>query len=164
LILIDSAEMLAHLPDEPFILKVEGFYPRDCGWLFEKYRERIDTILCYSVLHYVFVEASIFTFLDRSLGLMAHGGQMLVGDIPNISKRKRFFSSPAGIAHHKAFIQTDEQPVVQFNVVEPDKIDDTVMLSLVMRCRTQGFDAFIVPQADDLPMANRREDILINRP
>ena len=60
-------------------------------------------ILSYSVLHYVFVESSIWSFLDTSLDLLAHSGEMLIGDIPNISKRKRFFASPQGIAHHRAF-------------------------------------------------------------
>jgi hypothetical protein len=33
-----------------------------------------------------------------------------------------------------------------------------------MRARNQGFDAYIRAQAPDLPMANRREDILVIRP
>lgn len=43
-------------------------------------------------------------------------------------------------------------------------IDDAVVLSLVSRSRAAGFNAFVVPQAANLPMANRREDILILRP
>ena len=89
---------------------------------------------------------------------------MLIGDIPNISKRKRFFRSAAGVAYHQAFMKTDEEPVVDFNTIEDGKIDDAVLLSLLLRCRTAGFDAYLLPQASALPMANRREDILIMRP
>jgi hypothetical protein len=32
LILIDSAEMLAQLPDKDFIIKVSGFYPNEMKW------------------------------------------------------------------------------------------------------------------------------------
>ena len=156
--------MLSYLPNESFITKVPGYYPRDCGWLFEKYVDRVDAILTYSVFQYVFAEANVFDFLDRSLSLLADGGEMLIGDIPNISKRKRFFSSAAGIRCHQEFTGTDEIPGVAFNTIEAGQIDDAVTLALLARCRNSGFDAYLLPQTDDLPMANRREDILIKKP
>jgi hypothetical protein len=116
------------------------------------------------VLQYVFAESSVFEFLDQSLLLLDRGGEMLIGDIPNISKRKRFFSSEAGVAFHQAFVGTDEVPEVAFNRVEASHIDDAVICAILMRCRASGFDAYILPQADDLQMANRREDILIRKP
>ena len=58
---------------------------------------------------------------------------MLIGDIPNVSKRKRFFSSPAGVMFHHEFMQTKETPEVAFNRIERNQIDDTVILSLLMR-------------------------------
>jgi cyclopropane fatty-acyl-phospholipid synthase-like methyltransferase len=164
LILVDSEEMLNHLPDEPFIVKVPGMYPVQSSWLFEKYAGRVDVILTYSVIHYVFAESNPFHFVDKSLELLADGGQMLIGDIPNISKRKRFFSSPDGIRFHQAFTGTNEVPTVQFKVVETGKIDDAIVLGLTMRCRNAGFDTYVLPQANGLPMANRREDILIIKP
>src|SRR3954463_5882061 len=91
LVLVDSAEMLARLPDEPFIEKFIGKYPSGCADLLEKYRHKLNAIICYSVLHYVFAETNPFDFLDQSLTLLADGGEMLIGDIPNVSKRKRFF-------------------------------------------------------------------------
>jgi len=99
-----------------------------------------------------------FEFFDRP------GGQLLLGDIPNQSKRKRFFASAAGVRHHQAFTGNDEVPEVPFNVLERSKIDDAVVLGIVGRARAAGFDAYVVPQAPDLPMANRREDVLIIRP
>lgn len=164
LILVDSAEMLAQLPDEPFLEKVAGKYPDGCTELLDRYRGRVNTIICYSVLHYVFVETNLFDFLDQSLSLLADGGEMLVGDIPNISKRKRFFSSPNGIQFHQHFTGTTEIPRVDFNSPEPGKIDDSVLLGLVLRARNSGFDAYLLPQPHDLPMANRREDLLVRRP
>jgi hypothetical protein len=163
LLLVDSAEMLAHLPDKPGVTKFAACYP-ECESLFEAYGGRISAILAYSVLHYVFNEASLWRFLDKSLSLLAPGGQLLLGDIPNVSKRKRFFGSATGIAFHKTFMQTDQNPEVRYNCIEHDQIDDSVLLGLVSRARNQGFDAYIVPQPPALPMANRREDILIERP
>ena len=164
LILIDSEAMLNHLPDEPFATKVPCYYPYECGWLFDEYANKVDAILAYSVLHYVFAESNLFDFVDKSLALLADGGEMLIGDIPNVSKRKRFFSSPSGIRYHQEFTGTDEIPEVEFNAIEAGKIDDAVILSLLLRCRSSGFDAYWLPQAEHLPMANRREDILIRRP
>jgi len=163
LILADSNEMLSHLPDEPFIRKYAGFYP-SCDELLKDWRGKIDVLLSYSVAQYVFVEASLWEFLDASLELLAEGGQMLIGDIPNISKRKRFFSSSAGVRFHRAFTGSRENPKTRFNTIERHKIDDAVVLGLLARARNAGFDAYVVPQARDLPLANRREDLLVLRP
>jgi len=59
---------------------------------------------------------------------------------------------------------TDAPPEVAFNRVEHEAIDDAVVLGLLARARAAGCDAYVVPQRDDLPMANRREDILIAKP
>ena len=52
LVLVDSSEMLARLPDEPFVIKIAAYYPQ-CENLFEEYDGEVDVILSYSVLHYV---------------------------------------------------------------------------------------------------------------
>jgi len=164
LVLCDSAEMLAHLPDDVFVRKAPGCFPRESAWLIAEYAGRVDAILVYSVLHYVFVDLPLFDFVDACLSLLAPGGQLLIGDVPNVSKRKRFFASAAGVRCHQAFTGTDELPAVAFNALERSKIDDAVLMSVVSRARAAGFDAYILPQSADLPMATRREDILITRP
>lgn len=163
LIMIDSKEMLAHLPTERFMKKIPGYYPH-CDALYPEYIAKVDVILSYSVLHYVFAESNVWSFLDKSLELLSEGGEMLIGDIPNISKRKRFFNSSTGIRFHQNFTGTTEIPKVTFNKIESGQIDDAVMMGLAQRARNQGFDAYILPQPPALPMANRREDILIKRP
>ena len=161
--LIDSYEMLEMLPDEPFIEKISACYP-DCPECIAEFQGSIDAILCYSVLHYILIDTAFFRFLDTSLSLLAPGGQMLIGDIPNISKRKRFFSSETGVRFHQEFMKTTELPQVSYNQIEHDQIDDAVVMSLVQRARAQGFEAYIIPQNQNLPMGNRREDIFITRP
>lgn len=163
LVLIDSPEMLAHLPDAGNIVKIPGFYP-DCMDDSRDWTGKFDAIVCYSVFHYVFVEARFWRFIDLSIRLLAPGGQMLIGDIPNVSKRKRFFASPAGIAFHQDFMKTTESPVVEHGVVEDDRIDDAVIMGVLMRARAQGCDAYWLAQPPHLPMANRREDIVISKP
>ncbi len=164
LILADSPEMLALLPEEPFIVRAPGRFPQDCGWLLEKHARKLDVILAYSVLHIVWADSNPYHFLDLALGLLADGGEMLLGDIPNLSKRRRFFASAAGIEFHQRYTGTTEVPQPQFNELDPGKLDDAFLVSILLRCRNAGFDAYWLPQPLDLPMANRREDILIRKP
>jgi cyclopropane fatty-acyl-phospholipid synthase-like methyltransferase len=163
LVLVDSAEMLDRLPDAPSVTKVAARYP-DCPELIGKHQGLVDAILCYSVLQYVVNDGSVFSFVDSALSLLAPGGQMLIGDIPNVSKRKRFFSSAAGVQFHRQFMQTTESPDIVFNQLEHGQIDDAVVFALLQRARLAGFDAYVMPQDSALPMGNRREDILIVRP
>lgn len=163
LLFVDSQEMLAHLPDGDFIRKFPAYYP-ECEDLFSEFTAKVDVILTYSVFQCVFMEGNVWDFLDRSLELLAEGGEMLIGDIPNISKRRRFFSSANGVRFHQEFMKTQSLPEVRFNSLERHQIDDSVILSLLTRARNQGFDAYVLPQQPDLPMANRREDVLIRRP
>jgi hypothetical protein len=163
LLLVDSEEMLAHLPDDDFIQKFPAYYPQ-VDPLFQEYASKVDVLLTYSVLQMVFVEGNFWGFLDRSLELLAEGGEMLIGDLPNASKRRRFFSSSNGIKFHQQFMNTQGLPEVRFNTVERHQIDDSVILALISRARNQGFDAYVLPQHPDLPFANRREDVLIRRP
>jgi hypothetical protein len=163
LTLIDSAEMLALLPDDPSIAKVAGRFPEDCGDFLAAHRGRVDAILVYSVLQYVFAAGNVFAFLDRALELLADGGQLLIGDIPNQSMRRRFFSAPAGIRFHRQFLRTGAG-TAEPDVSQPGRMDDAAVLALVLRARAAGFHAYLVPQAPALPMANRREDLLIVKP
>lgn len=163
LALIDNREMLDLLPSEAFIEKTAGLYP-NCPDFLDRNQGKLDVILCYSVLHYVLIDTAFFRFLDASLSLLAPGGQFLIGDIPNVSKRKRFFASETGTRFHQDFMKTQDRPEVSFNQIEHDQIDDAVVMALVQRARGQGFDAYVIPQSMSLPMANRREDILIVRP
>lgn len=164
LFLIDSAEMLNLLPEiEPPVEKVVAKYP-SCQDLLERLDGRADAILIYSVIQYVFGEGNVFEFLDKTLNLLAPNGRLLIGDIPNVSMRKRFFASESGVRHHQEFTKSNDTPEVRFNHIEPGKIDDAVVLALVGRARAAGFHAYVIPQAGNLPMATRREDVLIVRP
>ena len=160
---VDSAEMLALNPESPALEKVAARFP-DCEPFLAANRGAADAVIVYSVFHYVFVEGNAWAFVDAALSLLAPGGALLIGDVPNLSKRRRFFSSEAGVRFHRQFTGKDEPPVVEHNRLDPGEIDDSVVFAVLQRARLQGFDAFVVPQPPDLPMANRREDILIVRP
>jgi len=159
--IVDSPEVLSLLPDRDHLTKVSGPFPRGCpaGSL-----AGFDAILVYSVVQYVFSEANIFEFLDAALSLLKPAGALLIGDVPNVSMRKRLLKSETGALFHQQNFPGKPMPEAGFNRPEPGLIDDAVVLSLLARSRAAGHNAFVVPQAANLPMANRREDILILRP
>lgn len=161
---VDSLEMLEQLPDGAHIQKWPGRYPDDVGKLFDQLEGKTDAIIAYSVIQYVFMEGNLWAFLDRTLSLLADGGEILFGDIPNVTMRKRFFASASGVRCHREYTGRDELPEVRFNQLEPGQMDDSVVIAILSRARAQGFHAWVLPQAEGLPMANRREDILIRKP
>jgi 2-polyprenyl-3-methyl-5-hydroxy-6-metoxy-1,4-benzoquinol methylase len=163
LVLVDSKEMLDYLPDHDFIEKVSGRFPEETADLLKRYTEKTDVILCYSVFHYIYAESNPFFFLDKAFALLKHGGEFLLGDIPNHSKRQRFFSSEAGIAFHKEFMKTDQPPEIDFMSIPAEKIDDGILFGMMQRARNAGLESFLMPQPEKLPMANRREDLLFIR-
>jgi hypothetical protein len=163
LTLVDSAEVLSKLADVPGTEKVEGPFPACIDAL--RHAAPFDAILVYSVIQYVFVESSLHGFIDAALSLLdGTAGALLIGDIPNASMRKRFFGSAAGRTHHERFYTGQPSPSFRFNAPEPWQIDDAVVLGILARARAAGFQTFALPQGETLPMANRREDILIRRP
>jgi hypothetical protein len=161
--LMDSPEMLSQLPDGEAVTKHAGMFPRDFDMI-APLVDKVDLLICYSVFHYVFVEANPFTFMDRCLALLAPGGRALIGDIPNLSKRRRFFASAAGREYHRTFTNTETTPAIPLFEAATSKIDDAVLAGLVGRAHAAGCDAYVVPQSPELPMANRRDDLVLIKP
>lgn len=164
LLLNDSAEVLAALPEVSGSEKYPGRFPDDMADKLQQWQGSFDAVLCYSVFQYVFAEGNPFGFLDNALSLLAPGGRLLIGDLPSSGMLQRFLASEAGRLYHRQYSGRDEDPEVQFNRLQPGKIDDAVLLGLMARARAAGFDAWLVPQPASLPMANRREDLLFQRP
>lgn len=169
--LVDSPEMLALLPGPDHVRKVEGRFPDGCLGYVEENLGALDAVLAYSVFQYARKEGVDLPFFDAALGLLAEGGQLLLGDLPNRSMRRRFFTSTAGRRHHREFLAArgerafeSEAPDLEPDGPSPGEIDDSFVAGLLLRARAAGFDAFVVPQSPDLPMANRREDLLVRRP
>lgn len=162
-VLVDSAEMLNHIPTSSGIQHVPGFFPKNVTAI-QHINSCYEYILCYSVLHYIIVDTNLFDFLDNVIHLLKPGGTALIGDIPNISKRKRFFNSDNGKSFHKNFIHTDQDPIVDFLKVEFQQIDDAILAGMIQRAQASGCDAYLLPQAKELPMHNRRDDLLIKKP
>lgn len=163
LTVIDSPEMLSLLPDKSHLNKIEGPFP-DCIQKNAKALGPFDAILAYSVVQTVFRDSNLFAFVDTAVQLLKEQGQLLIGDIPNATMRKRFMASASGKIYHKSHYSDLPEPNIVFNALDVGEIDDGVILGLVARMRAAGLHVFVLPQGPALPMANRREDILIIRP
>lgn len=158
LILVDSEEMLENLDDASHITKSAHSFPLDLNFN-QKFHSKADVIICYSVLHAIHYYQNIFTFVDYALSLLAPGGQMLIGDIANISKKKRFLSTSMGADFHRNW-SSGLDPDVTYNELYMD-VDDSSIIQLFLRYRLMGFETYILPQDDSLPLNYTREDILI---
>lgn len=161
LVLVDSAEMLSHLPDGPHVVKRPHKFPEDAAFLGE-FAGKAHCVITYSVLHVICPYQNSFTFVDKAVSLLRSGGQMLVGDIPNISRKKRFLSSEKGAAFHREWSGKQKSPQVSW-VEDYEEIDDSVVLHLLLRYRSMGMQTYLLPQGDGLPMNHTREDLLICR-
>jgi len=124
-----------------------------------------DKILVYSVMHYISNREEVFAFISRALSLLKPGGRMLIGDLPNTSKKSRFMKSTYGQQIAKQWAELvnnagDEDVMVNVDN-EVISFDDTVVLDLMAFIRNKGFDSFLLPQPLDLPFGGSREDILV---
>lgn len=161
LVVVDSEEVLENLPDRDFVHKMPHEFPRDAQFL-QRWHQRVDVIICYSLLHMLFPFQNVYTFTDQLVSLLASGGQALVGDIANISKKRRYLSSPSGQAFHREWSGSDEVPEVDW-MAEYDGVDDSVLLHLMLRYRSMGMETYLLPQPDGLALNHTREDLLICR-
>lgn len=165
LIMVDSHEML----DRLYRYQPKGWhgfphrFPQNIDFI-KQYQAYFDVILIYSVIQHEFNSGDLWGFFDNACGLLADGGQLLIGDIPNLSMRRRFFSSENGIKFHQNYVGRQEMPEIPPMQINRGKIDDSVIFSMVIRARGQGLHGYIMPQNPSLPFANRREDILIVKP
>jgi cyclopropane fatty-acyl-phospholipid synthase-like methyltransferase len=143
LALVDSPEVLQQIPHyHGSVYKFCGKFPQD----FQKELEHIiiqyDSIIVYSVLQHVHLDGNLMKFIRAAEKLLAPGGQMLLGDIPNRSMYERHY--------HKDDAKR--------------RLSDGYILHIIEGLRYRGFDAFILPQPKTLPYHDRREDILVVKP
>lgn len=139
--------------------------------------EKVDKILVYSVLHYLESDQEILKFIQKALSNLKPGGSMLLGDIPNESKRERFEKTESGKLHVEKLCQKIEENKTKTatssigdylkNAPKDSKyakFDDHLIILIVDYARKQGFNCEILDQHPNMPFFYEREDILITSP
>lgn len=150
LIMVDSTEMLALLPQSTHVEKRAQRFPRDRSFLTE-FHQAADAVLVYSVVQHELLDGDLWGMFDSVCSLLRDGGYALIGDVPNRSMRMR----------------ASKEPDIQRRLRDrlfPTQFDDSVIFSLLMRARNQGIDSYLMPQPAGLPFHMRREDIVLHRP
>lgn len=159
LYLVDSEEMLSNMSDYSHVIKMPCEFPK-CTELMEM-RKSFDAIIIYSVLHHIVEHGNYIIFLDSAIDLLKVGGRLLIGDIPNYTKKQRFLTSDFGIIFHKEWSGNDELPETTHNTLVKNIIDDSIIYQILARYRNMGCDTYLLPQKEGLPLNHTREDILI---
>jgi SAM-dependent methyltransferase len=130
---------------------------------------KFDRILIYSVLHYVTDLAEAARFLDAAAALLAPGGRMVVGDLPNVDRKSRFQNSEAGRKFEIEWSRLREAnpesgPNPLAGVSSIGTFNDQMIVDLIGRYRALGFHAYVADQDPALPFGHTREDLVIVRP
>ncbi|HEY8158144.1 MAG TPA: class I SAM-dependent methyltransferase [Methylobacter sp.] len=140
-------------------------------WPLVELTETFDSIVVYSVMHYLKDPEEAFQFIDKALLSLKNNGKLLLADIPNGDMFQRFKSSEIEekvtkeYRTLKALHENDEtqaQSSIFSSAMESvTYLDDGFVLSLLKDLRRRGYDAYILPQPRELPFSYSREDILI---
>jgi 2-polyprenyl-3-methyl-5-hydroxy-6-metoxy-1,4-benzoquinol methylase len=129
-----------------------------------------EKILIYSVIQYLPDVQAIQSFLLKAVGLLKPGGRLLIGDLPNTSRKGRFMASRQAAQVDDSWNRSmsNESATEAFQKLgglpantTGTNIDDEVIAGLILFLRSLGFEAYLVPQPEDLPFGLTREDILV---
>ena len=127
-----------------------------------------DKILAYSVVHYLAGEDEVLAFLRKAYGLLRPSGKMLVGDIPNADRKRRFEESQFGAAFAKAWKARANGSNEFFDAINADEnrveFDDGMIRRLMKGLGLRSKDYKVLPQPSTMPFGYTREDILITKP
>ena len=125
-------------------------------------------ILVYSVIQYLDTLETALAFIGRALSLLQPGGRMLLGDLPNSDKKKRWSSSSAGIEVGAAWKQqinaAGEHPLADLPIdAKLVTVNDQFVMNIMLNARQAGVESYLLSQSPALPFGNSREDILFVR-
>lgn len=132
---------------------------------------RFTKILAYSVLPALPDSKTVYAFVDKALSLLEPNGRMLLGDLANEDKKKRFLTSQRGAQFQKEWeaMREDsgnEQDIASFLSSNDQAVtmNDDLIIDLLRHIRGKGYSAYLLSQPQNLPFGNTREDILVEAP
>ena len=128
-----------------------------------KINKKFDKILVYGVVHCLKNKKELDIFIFKMLRLLNKKGIVLIGDIPNLDKKKRFSKSSEGIKFEKYWKKIKKKELSS-NLKEFRNLiafNDKLIMETIKKIRNKGFNAYLLSQGEGLPFSNTREDILI---
>ena len=155
------------LPKDGLTLMAGSFFDVAVSRTFSK-------VLSYGVVLCLPSQKEVIAFVDKAASLVAPGGRLLIGDLPNADKKNRFSKSQAGKDFSAQWEKLMENPDNQRELSwtkenlkaggETAFFDDNFVCELMLRYRQQGFESYILSQPSNLAFGNTREDLLLVRP
>lgn len=125
-------------------------------------------ILMYAMLHYLSSTEEVLAFVHKATRLLRPGGRMLLGDLPNADRKRRFLATQAG----REFDAEWKERRARAGPPEADLLwegdpelvgsfDDESVMRIVLDLRRAGFETYILQQPVELPFGHTREDLLV---
>lgn len=122
---------------------------------------KFDKVLVYGVLHTLPDEKSLYSFIQKATKLVAPGGKLLLGDLPNIDKKERFLSTSTGAAFQEDWIERTKHELAKTPPTADTVVfDDRAIMNIMLFLRGQSFETQSLSQSQNLPFGSTREDIL----
>ena len=133
-----------------------------------KTKKKFNKVLAYSLIHYMKDKNQLKKFIKKLLDLTSSNGIILIGEIPNISMKKRFLKSKIGKEINKKFLHNlnklKQKYTSQFNYNEKFiQIYDKEIRFMINYCNQIGVDAYVLPIKKGLPFSYTRVNLLIKK-
>ncbi len=161
---VDHQDVLARLKSRGGAKDIR-LYPGDFADV--TINQQFSKILLYSVLHYLPDFDSIAKFVRKAFDLLLPEGRMVLGDLPNEDKKRRFLASAKG----KTFIEewnlavagSDQDFHAKHTISTPNTFGfhDKAVFQLAELVRSWGAETYVLPQPPNLPFGHTREDLVI---
>jgi cyclopropane fatty-acyl-phospholipid synthase-like methyltransferase len=131
------------------------------------YNNKYDKIVAYSVVSCLSNISEFHQFVKKAIRLLNPGGRLLIGDIPNVSKKNRFKKSPFftkidSIWNKKKKIDKNSP----FKDLSVDnrllKLDDLKLIKIIKKYNSKNTEMYYLNQ-DNLYLSNTRIDLLVKK-
>tara|TARA_B100000029_G_scaffold362937_1_gene355965 strand:- start:483 stop:1223 length:741 start_codon:yes stop_codon:yes gene_type:complete len=139
-----------------------------------KIKKKFTKVLSYSVLQYLENKKEVFKFSDKILQILEKNGVAMLGDIPNKSMEKKFYSSRKGKVWLKNFhlLRSNSRKKTKFENISSylgnrkrDKfcveINNELLSELVDRLKKKSRKVIRIKHGTEFALPSTREDIII---
>ena len=128
----------------------------------QKIKKRFNKVLCYSVIQ---CTNNPKVFFNEILNIVSDQSSILIGDIPNTSKKKRFLTSKFGKKFEEKRIKKKINNINKYlkENKQNNLINDELIKEFLIKFKKKGFNFFILRQDSKLPFSYTREDILVEK-
>jgi len=128
----------------------------------KNFDKKFNKVLCYSVIQ---CTNNPRIFFKKILKVVGNQSLILVGDIPNTSKKMRFLKSKFGHKFEENRIKKKIKSIE--NYINENKqnllINDEFISFSLSYARRKGFNSYVLDQKNNFPFSYTREDILLER-